>query len=100
MKKVNTKQLASQRPAPDRLIREWAQVLCAPGDEPETRTSALLLLLDEIERGCFSYDRVEEVVWVARTSIFGTSDAADQTMREMVATLRSQKGLRLVKGGK
>lgn len=98
--KATTKAAPKQRQAPDHKIESWARALCATGDNPQERTAALLLLLDEFAECCHDFSRVDEIAWIAKTSVFGKSAQADKAMRDLVATLRTQRGLRLVKGGK
>lgn len=87
-RKVTTKSHIKQRPAPDRTIERWVHTICANGDDSTAHMSALLLLLDEIERS--SQDRVEGIVWIARTAAFCKSAAADKAARSLVEELRAQ----------
>lgn len=89
----------TRRQAPEHKIEAWSRTLCAPGDNPQERTAALLLLLDEFEECCHNFSRVDEIAWIAKTAVFGKSDQADKAMRDLVSTLRTQRGLRLIKGG-
>lgn len=86
--KATTKPLIKQRSAPDRTIERWVQTICANGDDPTAHMSALLLLLDEIERS--SQERVEGIVCIARSAAFCRSAQADKAARELVAELRAQ----------
>lgn len=96
--KSTTKPLIKQRPAPGRLIKEWARTICANGDDATGHTAAFLLLLDEIARQ-YNWIQLEEIVDLAKSAAFCGSNQADNALNELVNTLRAQKGLRVIKGG-
>ena len=78
------------------LIAKWAETICMGGDEPEAKTAAFLLLMDEVERAQFDRLRIEGICFEARRAAFAVSDEAYKAQQDYVNTLREKNKLSLV----
>jgi hypothetical protein len=86
---------AKQRQASMHLIEKWARTSVID-DDREARIAALLLILDEFERACQDWSRVENIVYSTQDSVFACSDQSAKSRAEFVDSLRQKHGLRIV----
>lgn len=78
-------------------IKRWSATICGPGDSPEEKTKAFLLLMDEIERSESDRIRIGVIASTAMTAAFAGSDAAHSLMRDVVEGWREQSGLSVLR---
>ena len=92
MQNQDSKKHANIDASPEQ-IEAWAQTITAPGDDPEGKTTAFLLLMKEFERAEFDRMRVESIVYIAVTAGFARSEQAHEAQDSLVKSLRLQAGL-------